>query len=162
MVAEMVCPARMGQGCESCPCGTAKSSTALAPMEAITAVAPAPGSTQWEKPARTRIDKPPPSEAMSFSVALTSTSSTPNHFRNVVIGKFFERRQSWESSWAGPTAWAFDEVQFLHLDLTLSCIINCFGKDASRFLWGVETHGVFGADEVKIPLGFALQCTRRF
>lgn len=83
MMAEIPCPAMTGHGCESGPCGTAKSNTALAPIEAMMTNAPEPGTAQAVNPTKIQMDNPPPSAAIHLSLTLTSISSTPSHCRKL-------------------------------------------------------------------------------
>lgn len=47
-------------------------------------------------------------------------------------------------------------ADFKEVNLTVAGEVAGFTKDACGFLCGVESHGVFGIDEINAPTGFAL------
>lgn len=77
--AEIPCPAITGHGCESWPCGTANSNTALAPIEAISAEAFGISKTVPVIRISSNMDTNPPMPAMSFSFDRVGFSSMPIH-----------------------------------------------------------------------------------
>jgi hypothetical protein len=76
--AERPCPASTGHGWERAPWGTAKTSTALAPIEATKPVAAAPPTAARLIQIRTSIETKPPSAETIFSLLLTGLSSKPS------------------------------------------------------------------------------------
>ncbi len=82
IAAEMPCPASTGQGCDSAPCGTPKTSTTLAPIEAMSIAAPDSPSTEWLTAITSRMPSTPPAPETAFSFKLAGSSSVPSHSTN--------------------------------------------------------------------------------
>ena len=85
-----------GHGCESWPCGTAKSSTALAPIEAISAEAFGIFKTVPVMRISRKIAMDPPIPAISFSFPQVGFSSMPIHL--AISGKIRRgKRMTWRA-----------------------------------------------------------------